>query len=180
MELWQIGDSPFAPKFQIISQPNNWAKAIKSSATGALTNTKLLQLDFWDKFKEYVKVKNSKIRLQTPRPQHWYDISIGSSDAHVALTINSRENKLGCEIYISNNKPLFKWLLENKEKIEEEIGEKCEWVEARVATRLKVSKDIDSLFDNAEYKNYFLWFYERVLIFQKVFGKYIPQYKRTI
>ena len=25
MELWQIGDSLPAPKFQIISQPNNWA-----------------------------------------------------------------------------------------------------------------------------------------------------------
>ena len=31
MELWQIGNSPFAPKFQIISKPNDWAKAIKKS-----------------------------------------------------------------------------------------------------------------------------------------------------
>ncbi|MBU1121650.1 MAG: DUF4268 domain-containing protein, partial [Candidatus Omnitrophica bacterium] len=26
IELWQIGDSPVAPKFQIISKPNDWAK----------------------------------------------------------------------------------------------------------------------------------------------------------
>ena len=32
MELWQIGDSPYAPKFQIISKPNDWAKTIKKSS----------------------------------------------------------------------------------------------------------------------------------------------------
>lgn len=35
MELWQIGDSSFAPKFQIISNPNDWAKTLKIS-TGIL------------------------------------------------------------------------------------------------------------------------------------------------
>ena len=26
MELWKIGDSQIAPKFHVISQPNDWAK----------------------------------------------------------------------------------------------------------------------------------------------------------
>src|SRR3989344_6367330 len=30
IELYQIGNSPLAPKFEIISQPNDWAKTIKS------------------------------------------------------------------------------------------------------------------------------------------------------
>ena len=51
MELWQIGDSPFAPKFQIKSQPNDWAKAVKSGTTKSeLSETKLLQLNFWDDY----------------------------------------------------------------------------------------------------------------------------------
>lgn len=29
IELWKIGDSQIAPKFQIISKPNNWAKEIR-------------------------------------------------------------------------------------------------------------------------------------------------------
>ena len=31
MELWQIDNSEPAPKFQIISKPNDWAKTIKES-----------------------------------------------------------------------------------------------------------------------------------------------------
>ena len=93
VELWQIEGSNPAPKFEIIVSPNEWAKAIKTSpVSGELTDTKLQQLDFWTKFKNFVRTNDTRIRLQTPRPQHWYDISMGSSDAHVALTINSREN----------------------------------------------------------------------------------------
>jgi len=179
IELWQIENSSPAPKFEIIVSPNEWAKAIKTDAAGGeLTDTKIQQLDFWKKFKDYVRANDTKIRLQTPRPQHWYDISIGSSDAHVALTINSRENLLGCEIYISKNKDLFKFLLERKEEIEKEIGEKAEWVDAPVASRIKIKKEISDVFDQNEAENYFAWLYERTVLFQRVFGKHFKEFKK--
>lgn len=179
IELWQIENSNPAPKFEIIVSPNEWAKAIKTDAArGELTDTKIQQLDFWKKFKDYVRTKDAKIRLQTPRPQHWYDISIGSSDAHVALTINSRENLLGCEIYINKNKDLFKFLLERKEEIEKEIGEKAEWVDAPIASKIKIKKEISNVFDQNEAENYFAWLYEKTVLFQRVFGKYFREFKK--
>lgn len=33
IELWRIGDSPVAPKFNIISQPNDWSRTIKQAAS---------------------------------------------------------------------------------------------------------------------------------------------------
>ena len=179
MELWQIDSSPFAPKFQIISQPNNWAKAVKASTgSGQLTNTKLQQLDFWDKFKEYVQKKDSRLRLQTPRPQHWYDVSMGSSEAHIALTINSRENMLGCELYINKNKNLFTFLQTNKDRIEKNLGNVAEWINADIASRIKISREVDSLFDNNQYNEYFEWLYQKTVLFQKVFSFYWKEYKK--
>ena len=57
MEVWQIGDSSCAPKFNIIAQPNDWAKAVKKSTSTPteLSSTKMLQLEFWTKFREYVQ-----------------------------------------------------------------------------------------------------------------------------
>ena len=56
IELWKIDDSKPAPKFEIVVSPNEWAKAIKSNpAKKELTNTKLQQLDFWDKLKKYIQ-----------------------------------------------------------------------------------------------------------------------------
>ena len=33
MEVWQIAESSYAPKLQVIAKPNDWAKAIKRAAT---------------------------------------------------------------------------------------------------------------------------------------------------
>ena len=179
VELWQIEGSNPAPKFDVLVSPNEWAKAIKASpAGGELSNTKLQQLDFWTKFKGFVRAKDTRIRLQTPRPQHWYDVSMGSSEAHVALTINTRENLLGCEIYISRNKELFKFLQERKEEIEKEIGEQAEWVDAAVASRIKIKKEIPDLFSQSEAENYYVWLYEKTVQFQKVFGRYFREFNK--
>lgn len=60
IELWQIADSPYAPKFNIICKPNDWAKAVKGGTGGGdLSETKSAQLDFWTKFKEYALQQNS-------------------------------------------------------------------------------------------------------------------------
>ena len=179
IELWQIEGSNPAPKFDVLVSPNEWAKAIKASpAGGELSDTKLQQLDFWTKFKGSVRAKDTNIRLQTPRPQHWYDVSMGSSEAHVALTINSRENLLGCEIYISKNKELFNFLQERKEEIEKEIGEQAEWVNAAVASRIKIKKRVSDIFSQNEAENYFVWLYEKTVLFQKVFGRHLREFKK--
>lgn len=179
IELWQIEGSNPAPKFEIIVSPNEWAKTIKTSpAGGELTDTKLQQLDFWTKFKNYVRANDTRIRLQTPRPQHWYDVSMGSSDAHVALTLNTKENLLGCEIYINKSKELFKFLRARQEEMEREIGEKAEWVDAAVASRIKIGKKVPNVFDQNGAENYFAWLYEKTVLFQKVFGKFLREFKK--
>ena len=179
IELWQIEGSNPAPKFEIMVSPNEWAKAIKTSpSNGELTDTKLQQLEFWNKFKNYVRENDTRIRLQTPRPQHWYDVSMGSYDGHVALTINSRENLIGCEVYISRNKDLFNFLKERKDEIEKEVGEPIEWVDAAVASRIKIKKEVSGIFDQVEAEKYFAWLYEKTVLFQKVFGKYFKEFKK--
>ena len=35
VELWQIGNSPFAPKFNVVSQPNDWSRTVQEQAAAA-------------------------------------------------------------------------------------------------------------------------------------------------
>lgn len=178
IELWQIEGSNPAPKFEIIVSPNEWLKTIKNSSNnGELTDTKLQQLEFWNKFKEYVQENDTIIRLRTPRPQHWYDVSMGSSEAHIALTVNSRENLIGCEVYINKNKELYNFLKNLKDDIEKEIGEPIEWIDAAVASRIKIRKETSNLFDQAEAEKSFAWLYEKTILFQKVFSHYFKEFK---
>ena len=175
MELWQIGDSPPAPKFYIVSKPNDWAKAIKKAASeSSLTDTKLMQLEFWNKFKEYVQNNKTNLRLRKTYPQHWYDISVGSSYAHLALTINTQLNLITCEFYIPDKIELFKGLVEKKEQIEQELGEKLEWMEleGKKASRIKLIKEAD-VENTDKWEEYFGWLKKKAEDFYRVFNKYI-------
>jgi len=174
IELWQISESPLAPKFEIISKPNDWTKTVRGSVESReLTDTKIKQMEFWSAFKEYVKKQNSKVRLQKIYPQHWVNTSIGNRYAGISITINSREDLLGVEIYISNNKDLYHNFEEHKEEIESELGEKLEWMELpnKKASRIKVSTPGDFK-DQDKWEEYFEWLLQKTENFQKVFPKY--------
>lgn len=179
IELWQIAESDPAPKFEIMVSPNEWAKTIKSTHTnGELTDTKLQQLEFWKAFKAYVQKHDARLRLQTPRPQHWYDVSIGSSDAHLSLTVNTRENLLTCDLYIQNKKDLYEYLLERKDNIEQELNESGNWWVARKASGVRIKMTVSDVFDQTKAEEYFKWLYEQTIKSQKVFSKYIRDFKK--
>lgn len=179
LELWQIEDSNPAPKFDIVARPNEWAKIIKSTENSEeYTETKIKQFEFWTKFKDYVKNKDSKVRLQTPRYQHWYDVSMGSAEAHVALTVNSVKDLAGCEIYINKSKALFNFLTERKVQIENEIGENAEWVDSNVASSIKIRKEFIDVLNTKNSNEIFEWLYQKTKLFQTVFSKYILEFKR--
>jgi hypothetical protein len=175
IELWQIENSPFAPKFEIVSKPNDWTKAVRSSTDAAeLTDTKVKQLEFWTRFKEFATRNQTKLHLQKSYPQHWTNISIGSSDAHVALTVNSRDGVLGTELYIPGNKELYQKLLQHKTEIEAEIGETLEWMElpGKKASRIRVLTPGE--FDNeSSWESYWGWMLKEAEKFQRVFPKYV-------
>lgn len=81
IEVWRIGDSLAAPKFNIVSKPNDWGKSQKSN-TG-LGKAQKLQGEFWQAFGEY-GVSNEEYSKEFNKrkalPQHWYDLPMGSSN----------------------------------------------------------------------------------------------------
>ena len=137
----------------------------------------MTQLEFWTKFKEYVRDQNVKVRIKKPFPQNWTDISFGFSTAYINLTVNSQTNQIGCEVYIPDSKELFRHLYDNKEKIEEEMDCGLRWDELRnrKASRIKLIKDADlSILE--EWDGIHKWLLEYTIRFQDVFSKYIKKY----
>lgn len=177
LQLWQIDNSNPAPKFEIMASPNEWAKTIRNKPPGEITDTKLQQLEFWTKFKEWANNKDKSLRLQTPRPQHWYDVSMGTSEAHIALTLNTRESLVGCEIYLNRNKELFYFLQENKATIQSDLKVELEWIDAAKASRIKTSKAGFDIQDTSREVEFFNWLYEQTKLFKKVFSPHFEKFK---
>ncbi len=177
LELWKIGDSPYAPKFQIISKPNDWVKAIKTATTGpSLSDTQLLHLDFWSQFQKFAQTASTKLRLRESSPRNWYAMSIGYSSAHLSLMFNSQMHQISCELYIPNSKDLFLELESFKDGIHSEVGGELEWDASgtQKACSIRISRDGD-VNDTEKWDAYFAWFVEKAERFQAVFSKYIKK-----
>ena len=175
MELWKIGDSQIAPKFHIISQPNDWAKdAKKTSERSELSERAKLQLEFWEKFNEFVISRDQTFNLRKPYPQHWYSLSVGSSKANISLSIIFAKRLMRCEIYIPDNKSLYYELENEKEFIESKLDYELEWnpLVNKKASRIITEKKLD-LNDSSNWENGFIWLMETTKEFRTVFSKAI-------
>lgn len=131
VELWKIGSSHPAPKFNIVSKPNNWTRTIRQTATGDITPTKQLQLEYWTEFKKYVETNSNIIKSQKPLPQHWTNFAIGRSHFHLVAIVNTQKKRIASYLCLKglHAKAHFHLLQEDKEIIENEFGEGLNWRE---------------------------------------------------
>lgn len=175
IELWRIGDSPMAPSFNVVVKPNDWAKASQQNARAAatMTPTKLRQLKFWTDWASWLQAKGSTLRTQKPLPQHWTNIALGRAGIHLAATVNSRERRVGMEVYIHhvNSKSMFKQLLAQREAIESELKAPLDWLELpdSHACRIQQARPESVLDDETQWPVYFQWLESAALRMTDVF-----------
>lgn len=181
IELWRIGESPIAPKFNIISKPNEWSKTVKTTAAKTeLTETKKTQLEFWTMFREKLLASSVVSSAQTPRPQYWFDVALGRSGFYLSNIANTYDNRIGVRVYLSNKiaNVALAQLEKQREEIEKEIGEELLWnpnPENRDKT-ICLYHDAD-LSNREEWSQYCDWFVDAVRRFRKVF---MPRVKKLV
>lgn len=91
IELWRIGESPAAPKFNIIAKPNEWTRATSQAAksgNGILTDANLQNQRFWEQLDAYLTAQNSPIKIGMQGPhfhqgRHYIKTSIRKSGLEV-------------------------------------------------------------------------------------------------
>lgn len=163
IELWRIGDSPMAPSFNVVVKPNDWAKTGQQNAKAAatMTPTKQRQLKFWTDWTAWLQAKGSALRTQKPLPQHWTNIALGRAGVHLVASVNSREKRVGMEVYIDhdNSKAMFKQLLAQRDAIEAALKVALDWQELPDghACRIIQLRPDSVLEDEAQWSGYFAW-----------------------
>jgi hypothetical protein len=175
IELWRIGDSPLAPKFEVVAKPNDWARAGREQARAASSSApiKLLQHRFWTALVERLAKEAPQIRPAKPRACHWLNTSIGRSGFALNVTVNTRDERLCVEIYLSGGdaKNRFAGLLSDKEAIESGLGFPLEWMELPTKTACRIASFCNdtSIEDESRWDDYQDWLIKRLVAMEKVF-----------
>ena len=109
VELWRIGNSDPAPKFNIVSRPNDWTKNVRESAQHAveLSEVKQQQQTYWAAFKDFMDERRSSVRCQNPSPQHWMNMSIGRSGFWLNAKVNSLKSRISVSLNMKMEFPPF-------------------------------------------------------------------------
>jgi hypothetical protein len=185
IELWRIGPSPAAPKFNVVSQPNDWARNATATAarinSAANTETKQLQLDFWTRFSEYLRGASKVIRPTKAFPQNWMNLALGRSGINlsaIATSFNNATNaydgELRAEVSIAHPtlaKLWFARLEEERAAIEGELGEPLVWYNPAAARACRIYFRRDAKIDDrSDWENQQRWLKERLEALHRVFA----------
>ncbi|SHH02416.1 protein of unknown function [Anaerosphaera aminiphila DSM 21120] len=175
IHAYQIGDSLPAPKFEVIEKPNDFIKSVKSSSDGDLNKSQSERITFWTEFNEIVSESGKPFNIRKASTDHWYDVALGTSEAHISITLVNKSSNIGVEIYIDNNKDLFDSLELNREEIEQKLGFSMEWqrLDNKKASRIIYYIGGLNFNDHSNYLELMKEIIDKVVIVRKVFKEYI-------
>lgn len=109
-----------------------------------------------------------------PNTDHWMNFSIGLSACRISVTQIQKRNKVGVELYINDDKELFKDLYSHKDEVKSAMGLALDWriLPERKASRIIVEKDVK--FDNQNaWPQQFGYIMDVCMKMKKAFRKHI-------
>ena len=185
VELWRIAESRPAPKFNIVSKPNNWTREVAVGASRVqqrkLTEAQLLQLSFWTAFRGFVLERETSIKPTKPFPQHWMSIGMGRAGFNLSAIASFFDSESGsygnqeirAELVLdgSESKQRFGQLEAGKNQIEAEFGQPLVWhnPEGARMCRIYIRKGVN-LHDRQNWPEYHTWILEELERLKTVFG----------
>ena len=106
VELWRIGASLAAPRFNIVSKPNDWSKSVSRAARAidedSLSETRILQLRYRTALMELIERDGAPTRTRAPGPRQFTTFPIGRAGFHLGASVSSVDDRLRTELYIQH------------------------------------------------------------------------------
>ena len=184
IELLKIDGSRPAPRFNIVVQPNDWAKTAQARTGdgGELTETQQMQLEFWTGFRELMDSKSS-VACGSPRP--WAYMGHGSGVPGIEVlsvfsTWNTPSNSMSIgELRVqmkfsgSSAQALFEQLSTSSDDIERESDQKYDWHDETGSVRPRVFVQRDAkVEDRDQWPDYQAWLRAEV---ERMFRVLVPK-----
>ena len=172
LHAYQIGNSDYAPMFQIVEQPNDFIKEQKGKkSTDTMNKSQSERLEFWTLFNDHVVERNKPFAIHKASSISWYNIAVGTSQAYISVSLVNKDSYIGVELYIASNKELFDKLYAEHEKIEKELGFEVDWQRLDNAKASRILYKISGLNfdDHSNYDALIEEAIDKVLIMREVF-----------
>lgn len=165
VELWRIGNSPVAPKFNVVAKPNDWSKLVRDSASGgATTDHQAFRREFWTGFLGHLEERHSTLNpRRTPTTQPWMMWTLGDSRWHISASVGFRDGYIDAAL-VARGHDLYSDFERRKSELEEAMGEHLVWEfsDSRKQNYARVRRtDVDPM-NRADWPNQWAWLAEKL------------------
>lgn len=177
IELWQIGSSDPAPMMNILSEPNEWTRAVQHSADASVSDLKLQQQRFWQGVRAVLLDRKSIVRPQKAHPQHWADYSLGRSGAWLCATVNKGKKVLSVDLSL-RGPPGKVWhdeLEAKKAEIEARFNQPLSWqrLDGRKQSRVALTRENTDPTNETDWPAQHAWVADHLERFHTIFKPYV-------
>jgi hypothetical protein len=164
LQVVRIADSPYAPLFNIVVQPNDWQKLVRGGAQ-PLTEKEAAYLEFWGLFLERVHTEQPGwTKGKAVGPRNWYEMKGPRTGLRYSCSFPWKD-KLRQELYIdagdsTENTQIFEGLADAKSQIEAAYGSALSWQDlpGKKACRVADDREDCSVLDRDRWDDYISWF----------------------
>lgn len=179
VELWRIGDSHVAPKFNVVSKPNEWVKHKVNQPTTSEAGQ--VYLEYWQAFGKLVDGMDCQFAAPSPTSRHHVGFRIGRTGVSISAVASTYWRRINAELYLGGDraKSRFHQLLADRNAIEAEYGAKLDWQELpdKTASRIAMAKHDCDIEDRSQWPDQHAWLVEQLNRFHSVFRPRVARLK---
>lgn len=185
IELWKIDDSKPAPRFNIVSKPNDWTKRVQQSASPPSSEAlkrRERRIIFWNRFSTYLEEQRSQFSLARENAAGHAAFPSGFDNIAYVVWVNFPKDKPGgggafLRLSGENNVNVYQYLIPHFQDIFANLGFTLSWSEPTpgYSHHLACSTNIDSS-NETNWPQLFEWFHDRLQKLQETFEPHLRLY----
>jgi Domain of unknown function (DUF4268) len=174
IELYKIGDSLPAPRFNIVAKPNDWSKDVRRSTSNLdLSNAGTLRQEYWNEFSSFMEQNRSFLKVKSPSFRPYIHFAMGKSGIGLGASVEVREKRNKIYIWLSGqgHKEVFDELKEICYRQSLDLfGNEIVWDrnEEKNSSLVFIARNADYT-DKKDWNNQFIWFKEYTEKFSNFF-----------
>ncbi len=184
IEVWQIGDSAYGPKFNVLEKPDEWTRTTKKIRSKLqFSDMQQLRFDFWTKFGDWIGKKYPQWLWTRSYEcvRTYYGIGISDKVGQLLARIDVKEKYISVARYsriINDELGEFDRLFDLKDQIEKKLNNTLSWTPVAPGSKNKFSlielkKEVDVNYDNQEtWSELFQWYAENLEKLDSVLSEY--------